>query len=161
MTKVMRRACTEVDEILKYLPKEYVEKVPLKFRRMFYDARLDNYEVKINPNRSIKDQNVVYETRVILAILKMNYWCQSEEEKNRVMQTLTENERRFQEKYHIFKSNGNESDNFSEVPQRNNVTPNNLNDISKKEAVNLPVKVKEKSFIFRLWLKIKKIFIKK
>lgn len=102
MTEVMRKAYTEVNEILKMLPKEYVQKVPIKLRDMFEKTRINDYKVDLNPNKSIKEQNVVYETRVILTILKLNYWCESEEEKRRLKEKLINNNKKLQEKYDMF-----------------------------------------------------------
>lgn len=158
MTKAMRRACTEVDEILKYLPQEYVNKIPQKFRRMFFDARLDDYPVKINPNKSIKEQNVVYETLVILTILKMNYWCNSEEEKNGINQKLKENEKRVQDKYDITKLISKE---YTDSAERLNENKALLDNKQKMEEINSLVKVEKQSWFSKLWRKIKYIFKKK
>ena len=146
MTKVMRRACTEIDEILKYMPRDYVEKVPMKFRRMFYDARLLDYQVKIIPNRTIQEQNIAYETRIILTILKLNYWCNSEEEKKAIEKKLEENEIRIADQYDISKLHFQKNHEASEkclLENSNNV---------------LPVKQEKQSWILRVWTRIRNIF---
>lgn len=155
----MRRACTEVDEILKYLPKEYVDKVPQKFRRMFYDARLEDDKVKIDPNLSITQQNVVYETLVILTILKMNYWCNSKEEKDRIQKKLEANEKQLLDKYDISKLNAKPANDFSNSLSTS--ISNGNSDISLKLNTNLPVKIEKQSWFARMWSKLKNIFKKK
>ena len=160
MTKVMRRACTEVNEILNVLPKEYGEKVPLKFRRMFYDARLEDYHVSIDPNKSIKEQNVVYETFVILTILKMNYWCHSEEEKNKLNHLLEENGRRVQEQYDFSKLNYHAKEILEEKKNQDSIEHISMTHAS-TTGNNLPAKVENHSWFSKLWNQIKNIFKKK
>ncbi len=149
MTKVMQKAYTEVDEILKYLPQEYVEKVPQKFRRLFHDFRIENYDLKIDPNKPISEQNVIYETRVILAILKYHYWCKSDEEKKKIEEILRENDKKNKDTYDISMLTAKqEPPIFSNTEKIENVQS------------NLPVVVPKRSWFSKLMDKIKKIFKK-
>ena len=102
MTYKMERAYAEVDEILQYLPSKYIEKIPYKLRRLFKDSRQRVNNISINSQQSIEMQNIAYETRVILTILKLYYWCESEDEKTAIKKKLIENERKLKEKYKIF-----------------------------------------------------------
>lgn len=145
MTKVMSQAYAEVDEILKYMPNEYVEKVPMKFRKLFAEGRLDNYNPKIDPNKSIHEQNLVYETLVILTILKYNFWCKSEEEKAKLLEQMKEIDRKNAEKYDI-SARMNKSSIFEKSIEE------------KVSLDNLPVKVEEKSWFVKILEKIKSIF---
>lgn len=152
MKRVMRQAYTEVNEIIKYLPKEYVEKIPIEYRRLFNDASLEDYPVNIDPDKGILEQKLVYETLVILTILKLNYWCESEEEKEKIRKQLEENERANAIKYDISKLN--EKNTPSEK------TSNNDETMREKASSNLPAKAEKQSIISRIIARIKKFFKK-
>ena len=103
-------AYAEVDEILNYIEDEYVEKIPQKIRDFFKEERNKEYKPIIDVNKSLEEQNLKRSTIVILAILNMNYWCESEEEKKEIIQSWAENEEKaeaeLREKYNpdnIFK----------------------------------------------------------
>ena len=102
MTNQMQRAYAEVDEILKYMPTQYIEKVPDRLRQLFNKCRQKIDKVSINPQQSINEQNIVYETKVILTILKLRYWCESEEEKEKLKKNLIDNDMKLKEKYNMF-----------------------------------------------------------
>lgn len=148
MTKVMRQAYAEVDEILKYMPKEYIDKVPMKFRKLFADCKLLDYEVYIDPDKSLSEQKVVYETLVIINILKYNFWCDSEEEKKEMLEKMKEFDRKEREKYD-FSSLNRKNKSIEEVLEKD--VKNNAREI-------LPVKVENTSWFSKILLKIKNIF---
>ena len=102
MTKKMQRAYAEVDEILKYMPKQYIEKIPLRLRQLFHNCRQRVDKILINPQQSIKKQNIIYETKVLLTILKLHYWCESEEEKEELKKNLIDNDLKLKQKYTMF-----------------------------------------------------------
>jgi hypothetical protein len=154
MTKVMRQAYAEVDEVLKYLPKSYVEKVPIKFRKLFSECKLQDYDVKIYPDKSLEAQKFVRETVILLAILKYNFWCESDEEKKRVGEIFKENSRKATEKYDISKLNKKIETLIQE---------NNFIDTIDSKMVNddlLPVKVEKTSWFAKILDKLKNIFKK-
>ena len=153
MTKVMQKAYTEVDEILKYLPQEYVEKVPQKFRRMFHDFKIENYDIDIDPNKPISEQNVIYETRVILAILKYHYWCKSDEEKKQIEEILRKNEKKNKDVYDI-------SNLMVKKEQKAVTEVEKIDTTQKVSQSNLPIVAPKTSWFSRLIDKIKKLLKK-
>ncbi len=90
-------AYAEVDEILKLLETEYRERVPEKVRNFFKEERMPNYNPKIEVGKPLTNQNLKRETMVLLAILNINYWCDSEEEKQSFINELAENEKEKEE----------------------------------------------------------------
>lgn len=142
MKRNMAQAYMEVNEILKYLPKEKVEKVPLEYRNLFENCHLDNYEVNIDPNKPIEEQKIVYETRVILTVLKYNYWCASDEERRKMQEQMREVDRQRNAKYDI-----------SELTQRKNVQT-----FSEVRNENLPVESVKESWLSKIISKFKRIF---
>jgi len=103
-------AYAEVDEILNYIDDDYVKRIPLKIREFFKEERNKEYNPIIDINKSLEEQNLKRSTIVILAILNMNYWCDTDEEKREIIQSWAENEEKeeaeLREKYNpdnIFK----------------------------------------------------------
>lgn len=90
-------AYSEVYEILNLLDKEYKEKVPDKVRTFFEEERLKNYKPEIDVDTPLIDQNLKRDTIVLLAILNLNYWCDTPEEKQEILNELSNNEKEKQE----------------------------------------------------------------
>ena len=111
VTKEFAEASAEINEILKYMPKEEVEKIPSKLREFFKEASSKDYVTNINPDLPLDEQNIKEKTKDIIALIYRNYWC-SEEERKELDQKLIENDKKFEEelreKYNpdnIFKNN--------------------------------------------------------
>lgn len=111
VTKEFAEASAEINEILKYMPKEEVEKIPSKLREFFKEVASKDYVTNINPDLPLDEQEIKEKTKDIIALIYRNYWC-SEEERKELDQKLIENDRKFEEelreKYNpdnIFKNN--------------------------------------------------------
>ena len=111
VTKEFAEASAEINEILKYLPTEEVEKIPSKLREFFKEVSSKDYVTNINPNMPLDKQQIKEKTKDIIALIYRNYWC-SEEERKELDQKLIENDKKFEEelreKYNpdnIFKNN--------------------------------------------------------
>lgn len=105
------KAYAEVDTILSLMESKYVEKIPLKMREMFKNEKLEGYNPEIDPAIPLDNQNVMRKTIIILAMLNLNYWCENEEEKQKLIKIYAENdikrEEELREKYNpdnIFKN---------------------------------------------------------
>lgn len=79
------KAYTEVYEILKYMKKEYVEKIPKKFMKLIKMKKDNNYVYKINLDKNFQEQEMLRETKAILVYIYTNYWCDLEV-KRRIIQ---------------------------------------------------------------------------
>lgn len=86
-------AYAEIHKILSLLEDEYVKKIPEKVRNFFEEERIKDYEPDIKVDIPLTEQNLKRETMVLLAILNLNYWCDSEEEKQNFLNELAENEK--------------------------------------------------------------------
>ena len=91
-------AYSEIDKILSLLEDKYKEKVPKKVRKFFSEEKDSEYIPKIDPNKSLIEQNLKKQTFSILALLNLNYWCEDETEKQKFINQLKENEK---EKYNV------------------------------------------------------------
>ena len=75
VTKEQAKAYTEVIEILKYVPKEDVEKIS-KDKLKFYQENMDiEYDFKIDVNKNFEEQELSKTAKIILAIIFRDYWA--------------------------------------------------------------------------------------
>ena len=95
-------AYSEIYEILNLMEDEDKERVPQEVRNFFEEQRMKEYKPKIRTDMPLTEQNLRRETVVLLTILVINYWCDSEEEKQSFINELEKNEKvkkELQEKY--------------------------------------------------------------
>ena len=119
-----RQAYSEVDEFLGLVTEEEKNQIPKKLRDFFREEKDIDYHKNIDPNIPIKEQNLKEETLAIIALLMIQYWYKDENKKQKLLEVLDENERKYQEelreKYNpenIFK-NKNDNNTFDEaVPE--------------------------------------------
>lgn len=147
MNDNIRKAYSEINEILSLMDNEFIDKLPKRFIEFIKKERDINYEPNINPNVPLEEQQLLEDTINILAMLKLDYWCETEAEKQELLQILSENEEKYQQelrdKYNpdnLFKKKNIEID-------------------TKKESIALTV-YKEKNFILKLFEKIVNMFKK-
>jgi len=135
-------AYAEVDAILDMLETETVEKIPLKVREFFKNEKDKNYIPKISEDFSeIENMELMRETICLLTILDINYWCETEEEKQFVLNKLKENDRKKEEEL------------------REKYNPDNIfKNKNKIQEIVAMVEYKEPNFIRRLLDKIKRLF---
>lgn len=92
-----RQAYSEVDSFLELLDEADRNKIPIKLRNLFRQEKDKNYIKKIEVNIPIEEQNLKEETLAIIALLNLKYWCDQEEEKERLKRRYARNERIYQE----------------------------------------------------------------
>lgn len=107
-----RQAYAEIDSFIDLLDEYNKNKIPKKLREYFKNEKDEKYIKKINPNQSIQSQNLKEETLALIAMLNLQYWCENEDEKERLKKIYAQNEKKYQdmiqEKYNIdniFKKN--------------------------------------------------------
>ena len=141
------KAYKEVVEVLKFIPKESVDKIPQAIIDTF-KARMDNdYNFKVDTNKSFEEQNLLEETKAIFANIFRDYWA-TPYQKERIKakekydrQIIEEEKKKRYSMEDIFKNKEyiglNEKNNFER---------------------NLPVEIKEKKIYYKLIEFMKKIF---
>lgn len=85
MNEVYTEAFTEVDEILKNIDANLLEKIPQQLRELITETKSDSYKFEYNKNVGIDEQEIKPQTKAIISLLYRNYWC-TPEEKERLMQ---------------------------------------------------------------------------
>lgn len=128
ITKELAEASAEMNEILKYLPIEYVEKIPLNFREFFHKIEAKNYISNITPYKKLNNQDLKPETKILLTIFYRNYWC-TDAQKVQIDNILIENDKKYEkellEKYNpndLFKDN-NKKDVIENIQIENKKLP--------------------------------------
>lgn len=140
-----KREYSEVYEILNILGDDLKSKIPQKFKDVIEKERDLNYIPKIDINKPIEQQNLMEETIIIFALLKLNYWC-SEEERKSFIKKLNENEILYQEQ-------------LREKYNPDNIF-NNKQEQTVVENTDLSVEIKKETFFKKLISFIKGLFSK-
>ena len=112
-----KRAFSEVNAFLEIIEEENKNKIPIKLRELIKEQKLDEYNPKYNPDIPMEDQNISKEALSIIALLDLNYWCESEEEKQMLRDIFSQNEKVHQEELSkVYKDNifNNEAENKKE-----------------------------------------------
>lgn len=145
-------AMCETLRYLKGINQDDLNKIPSKFIKFLNDNSSKNYECDFDYNKPLKELNISEEARGIIAMICLNYWCITDEQKEKFKSHLTKNELKFQE----------------EVRRKYN--PDNLfkNKVERKNAVDT-VKIehkelteyKEQRWYQKIFTKILNIFRKK
>lgn len=96
------KAYKEIVEILKYVPEESVNKIPKEMRDMFEAEQLKTYDFQIDTEKTFEEQELLEETKAILANIFRDYWA-TDYQKARIIekenQEREELERQKREKY--------------------------------------------------------------
>lgn len=123
-------AMCETLRYLKGINQDDLNKIPSKFIKFLNDNSSKNYECDFDYNKPLKELNISEEARGIIAMICLNYWCITDEQKEKFKSHLTKNELKFQEEI------------------RREYNPDNLfnNKVERKNAVDT-VKVEQKELI--------------
>lgn len=141
MEKESQLAYAEVDAIINMLETEAVEKIPLKVREFFKNEKDKKYIPKFSENFfDIDNIELMRETICLLTILDINYWCETEEEKQLILNKLEDNDRIKEEE-------------LRERYNPDNIFKNKVNENINSESVAL-IEYKERSIIKRVFDKI-------
>ena len=142
------KAYKEVMEILKFVPKESVDKIPQTMIDTF-KAKMDNeYDFKVDINKSFEEQDLLEETKAIFANIFRDYWAtpyQKERIEKYDRQKLEEEKVQNYNPDDLFKKKNIES-----------VIGNTEKDTI--ENSNLPIEVKKEKFYEKIINFFKRIF---
>lgn len=75
----VKKCFAELDEILKYVPESYSQKIPLEILNIIKSNKDINYKWTYDTNKSLSEQNVIPETFNILTYLNLNYMYNTKE----------------------------------------------------------------------------------
>ena len=142
---------SEVYSILNLLGNNYIAKLPKSLFKMIEEEKSSTYNPQYSEDKSLNEQNIKRESLAMIALFHLNYWCNSNEEKEQLKQLFKNNEEKHQaeirEKYN--------PDNLFKNRKQENTTESQpfINDVA-------IVKYKEKNFLQKIFDKIKYFFKK-
>ena len=85
-------AYNEVLCILNQMNEDDVDKIPKEVIESLRQNVSDEYIAKYDSSKSLDEQGYQNETLAILAMLNLNYWCNNNEEKARLISKYKQNE---------------------------------------------------------------------
>ena len=140
------KAYKEVVEILKYVPKESIDKIPQTMLDTF-NSKMDNtYNFSIDINKSFEEQELLEETKAILANIFRDYWA-TPYQKERIQA---------RERYDWQKIEEEKKNNYNyDIFKKDNKIDNKENESVEN---NLPIEVKKEHFYNKIIIFFKKIF---
>lgn len=145
-----KKAYKEVVEILKFVSKENVDKIPKEMLDMFEEEQDKEYNFKVDTTKSFEEQLLLEETKAIFSNIFRDYWANDYQRKVIIEKENMDRIKLEEEKYDpkdLFKNN------------QKNFNKQNNND---KVDVNLTVVKKENSFkklIDKIFKSLKKKFL--
>lgn len=145
-TKDTKIAYSEVLAIINLMEEKYKNKIPNSLLKTFEEEKKENYNPVINIEESLVNQNLQRETLVILAILNLNYWCETEQEKEELLKEYAENDKIKEEK-------------LRKMYNPDNIFKNKNTEISSENENKQLIEYKENMFK-KIWNKIKSFFKK-
>ena len=153
------KAYKEIVEILKYVPEESVNKIPKEMRDMFEGEQLKTYNFEIDTEKLFEEQELLEETKAILANIFRDYWA-TDYQKARIIekenQDREEWERQKREKYYpndIFK-------NRNIATNDNNISQDIQEQLNEEYNKNLPMEGQKQNIFQKLLCFIKKLIHK-
>lgn len=137
---------SEVYSILNLLGESYIKKLPVSLFNMIKEEKRQDYNPKYDLKINLEQQNMKRETLSMIALFHLNYWCNSDEEKNELKTLFKTNEEKHQaeirEKYNpdnLFKKRSTQQEEY--------VVTNEVAMVEYKEP-----------FLKRIFNKIKRMF---
>ena len=97
MTKLQKDSYFELITILNQMEEKYRSKIPPALFAFFEENSSKDSSFQLSFSLPLKDQISDY-TNALLAMLTLNYWCETEEEKNQLLKTFAQNDIQYQEK---------------------------------------------------------------
>lgn len=144
-------AMAETLHYLKGISQDDINKIPDNFITFLKNNASQNYECKFDYTRPLKELNLKNETRGLIAMICLNYWCETEDQKNSFIEHLNKNEKKYQEE---LRKEYNIDDIFKKkefIPKVEKTTEN----IDKNR---LPVQAERENIFKRVFNRIMKIF---
>lgn len=139
---------SEVYSVLNLLGEKYIKKLPISLINMIKDERKKEYNPKYDLKANLAEQNIRRESLSMIALLHLNYWCESEEEKDSLKELFKNNEE-------IHQAEIREKYNPDNLFKNRTKKESNLIEEEKEQTMLVPVK--ENSFT-RFIKKLKNIF---
>lgn len=90
-------AITEVLYYLKGIRQEDINKIPKKLIDFFNENTLNSYKCNFDYTKPLNELDLSEEAKGLIAMICLNYWCETEEKKKMFINQLNKNEIVYQE----------------------------------------------------------------
>lgn len=141
-------AISETLHYLKGIKQSDIDKIPNKFMDFLRNNESPNYKCNFDYTKPLSELELMDETKGLIAMICLNYWCETETQKNNFKKHISENETKYQEE---LRKKYNPNDIFKYKTEKDNIN-NTTNS-------NLPIEVK-KNIITKIINYIKSMFYK-
>lgn len=131
------KAYKEVIEILNFVPKESVDKIPQTMIDTFKVKMDKNYDFKVDINKSFEEQDLLDETKAIFANIFRDYWATPYQKERIEAKEKYDRQKMEEEK----KAKYNANDIFNKRDKIESVEK-----VEETNANNLPIEIKKDSF---------------
>lgn len=127
----------EILEILSFTHISLVKKIPPKLISLFQAHALSTYKHHLDKNIPVDEQDISKHTAALLTLISLNYWCETEDEKNNLKTILSKNEKNVAEEL-MQKYDPNNI--FNSIQTTTTIQKNESIDIQNENTIdNLPV----------------------
>lgn len=150
MEQKYKKALSEVDIILAHTEKEVKDKIPEYFIQYIKENMDKNHRIKIQNNKELLEQNIMLETKQIIALMYRDYICTKDEREKLIRQEKEKYKRIEKEKQEKYKID------FKKIAQRK--TQKNIIDKVKTKEKSSLIERKEEKWYNNIIDKILKIF---
>lgn len=127
-------AYAELLEILSFTNINLVNKIPKKLISLFQENASSVYEHHLNRSIPLEEQDISSETATLITLISLNYWCETEEEKNEIRKVLAKNEK-------IEKEELEKKYNPNNIFQNNSIQVTQTTPPNENTQSNLPIAV--------------------
>ena len=143
------KAYKEIIEILKFLPQESTNKIPKKIIETFKQNMDNDYVFTIDINKNFEEQNLLDETKAILANIFRDYWA-TPYQKEKIVAKEKYDRQKIEER----KESKYNTDIFNQIKSENDT----INEQQEQENNNLPIEAKKDRFYKKIIKFFKKFF---
>ncbi len=146
-----RIAMAETLHYLKGISQDDVDKIPKKLMQFLKDNASQDYKCEFDYTKPLNELNLTDEAKGLIAMICLNYWCETDEQKIKFRNHLNANEQVYQEE---LRKKYNVDDIFKKKDISSNMEaePENINKLS--------IKVKYENIFKRLFDCVLKFFNK-
>jgi len=88
----MRKVFAEAYAVLQVLGDKYISKIPMDIWCNIEKERDESYIVNLDGNKPIDEQEISAESISLVFAIKREYWCDSDEERAKLLEVLKANE---------------------------------------------------------------------
>jgi len=137
-------AISETLHYLKGIKQEDIDKIPNRLIEFLQENSSKEYVCKFDYTKPLNELELQEETKGLIGMICLNYWCETEEQKKFFENKLNENEKKYQEK-------------LREKYNPDNIFKNKQEETLVKNS-NLPVVMQKETFFKKLISFIKGLF---